>query len=170
MKTNAKSILLIALAMIGVGACLIFAFVVIRIDLQPHFPCQDKTLQNDAAIECYGVISVDGFGEDGFDYYITDNLHSYTIASIRKFSDFRLINGRVYVIDQEGWSGLNKITNKYGYSYFVDNQMRHYSSTTKEGMPRFFIIDTISGNVSPYISIDQVPESEKPIFQELEKK
>ena len=166
MKNFVKYTLLI----LGVAAVLTFIFILIRRDFQPHYPCQDKNIQNDAAIKCYGIISIDGFGEGGFKYSIYDNVQLYPIADIRSYNDFRYINNKIYVIDQASHYAFDNINKEYDKYYFIDGQIKHYTSKTKEGMPKYFIVDTVTGNVSPYVSIDQIPESERSIFLELEKK
>jgi len=165
MKKLQIIILIIGLASIIVLA-VIYAPYYLKIS---KYPCPEN-INNDGAIECHGIISIDGFGEGGFQYSIVDNAQRYTIAEMRSYNGFRFVNNNIYVIDQARDFGLNKLTNEYDKYYYVNGKITNYSSSTKEGMPKYFIVDTATGNVSPYVSIDQVPESERPIFLELEKK
>lgn len=130
---------------------------------QPKIECLGLNPKDEASIKCFGVISIGSFN-DYYRYTIYDHTKNYAIAEIRGYSDFILKNNKIYVTDQAQNFDYNNLTQEYSVSYLVDNKMQKFTAKSKDLLPKYFIIDTMTGNVEFYIQENQIPNSEKELF------
>jgi hypothetical protein len=128
----------------------------------------DWTLLDD----CFGVISIShGFDTNG--YLMTDHAHgNYILAAIDKLSDYRFSNGKVFVINRVPIEC--SVIDKNNKKQFCQNLYQNKKSVTnyfdkQSDIPIYLAIETQTGEVTTFQSLDKVPKNEKSIFMELEK-
>ena len=118
--------------------------------------------------DCYGVISIShGFDTNG--YLITDHVHgSYILAEVNYLNDYKFQNGKFFVKSREPIE-CRLSNGKYCQNLYQNNQQNTTYYDSQLDIPLYLIIDTETGNVNAYKSINEVSESDKKVFEELEK-
>ena len=124
--------------------------------------------------DCYNNIAIDiERTEDSAIYSLQDIKHEYSIISFETSHQYQLVGDIIYVFNATGGVGYYFIDQNgkqyYFDDYLVDGQMQSFDYNTIDEIPRYFAIDTITGNVRLYNNISDVPIQEGAIFQELER-
>ncbi len=171
-------ILLIFIALLAIGSSLIY--------IKQYKPyktivsnCAKKhSFWNDyvfgALADCHNHIVIYSGGFDSDQYTISDSLHGGTLAWIDNLNDYVVKDNILFVINKN--PGGCKTSNGSGtkevfcVSYYKDGQLITSYYDNLNDIPTHLVINTLNGNVLAYNSLEQMPENDRLIFQQLENK
>lgn len=124
--------------------------------------------------DCHNNIAIEISYVSKAHFRLYDITHQYPIVGFKTFDSYRLIADTMYVfnkpkeevsysydIDENG-------KKRYLEEYFVNGEMKFFYYDTIDQMPRYFVIDTITGNVRLYRTLSEASLDEQSIFQEIE--
>ncbi|MCX6740073.1 MAG: hypothetical protein NTZ49_02495 [Candidatus Parcubacteria bacterium] len=125
-------------------------------------------------IDCKGVVSVSYL--DG-KYYISDK-YAGGVAVVNNRKLYKFIGDDLYVVYySEGTMNFSCSGNKEGecnnkkyYEYFkVNGQEQEVIYNSYDEIPIYRKVNTVSGELTLYKTLNEIPESDRKIFKELEK-
>lgn len=117
-------------------------------------------------IACYGVIAEERWTEveNGFSLY--DHKNKYEVVALDRQGHYKLNGDKILVFTEDN---RPKDLPGYGVWYFVDGEERLFTYKLYDEIPKYKAIDIYSGEVTIYPNdLNQIPETERKIFQELE--
>lgn len=117
-------------------------------------------------IACYGVVAEEMWTEieNGFSLY--DHKNKYEVVPLVRQGHYQLSSDKilVFVVD-----GRPKDLSSYAVWYFVDGQEKLFTYKLYDNIPRYIAINIHDGEITLYPNnLDEIPETERKIFQELE--
>ena len=122
--------------------------------------------------DCHNNIAIEISYVSKAHFRLYDIAHQYPIIGFKTFDFYRLVGDTMYVFSKPVEGGSYDIDEngkkRYFAEFFVDGEMTFFYYDTVDQMPRYFAIDTITGNVRLYREFGEVPVAEQPIFQEIE--
>ena len=124
--------------------------------------------------DCHNNIAIEISYVSKAHFRLYDIAHQYPIIGFKTFDFYRLVDDIMYVFSKhkEGGSYSYDVDEngkkRYLAEFFVDGEKKFFYYDTVDQMPRYFAIDTVTGNVRPYRELNEVPVAEQPIFQEIE--
>lgn len=129
--------------------------------------CIDYNAQWLGMIDCYGVISV--WQPDDSGYLVGNNKRPGSIiAQIRTADNFIVRNDQMYLIDitPKGKCG-DSTPEKYCGDFQVKGELKTYYYDDPDQVPTYRIINTKTGDERFYVQLNEIPDADREIFQEL---
>lgn len=124
--------------------------------------------------DCYNNIAIEdsqGVG-DTIIYVLYNIKRKDKIIGFETFDQYRLIGGNMYVFIMPTEGGSYDIDERgrkrYFGEYVINGKLQTIYYESADQKPRYFAVDTISGEVRFYRYLKDVPQEEQAIFQELE--
>lgn len=122
--------------------------------------------------DCYDNIAIEISYVSDKHFRLYDIKHQYPVIGFKTFDFYQLVGDTMYVfsIPKEGGSYDVDENGKKRYfkSAFVDGEKQFFYYDNADQMPRYFAIDTITGNVRFYRELSEVPRDEQSIFKDIE--
>jgi len=125
-------------------------------------------------VDCMGIISIDRWNRSLSDtlYNFRDFKHDYYFAGINDLSQYGVVNDFLYVKDfdkYEGYVIYDDGAKHYTQNFLTDGKVKQYLYDSPDEIPRFRKVNVQTGEITLYKTFDEMPESDRKIFEELEK-
>lgn len=172
-KKRAKIIIIL------IGACIIgfpVAWICKSVIHQQRVLIQCPELrQYQTSLEaCYGILVIQTQVDDTISkYLINDYKHGlYVVSAINNKNRYRVEGNTMYIIDEREHTGTIRHDNgpiKSIVDVYQNGKVITLEFDNPEDIPNYVTVDINSGEVARYKTINEVPESAKMIFQEINK-
>jgi hypothetical protein len=125
-------------------------------------------------VDCMGIISIDRWNRSLSDtlYNFRDFKHDYYFAGINDLNGYAMLDSNLYIINKgvgKSKVSFDNVHYQYKEKYFINGEFKYFYYDKIEDIPIFLKVNTMSGEVAFYKSLDEIPESDRKIFEELEK-
>ena len=173
MLKRKRLLICIFIVLIMVLVIFIFSFYYIRFrGLIGQCPGIDlaKYNKDTSLVNCFGIISIDKSFESGISYRVRDFRHDYDVATLNNLNDFKFKNSNLYVIDRSQHVRIdsNNPSSKYFVQFYKAGAIKTFYYDTQDEIPKYLLINTISGEVTLFKTTIEMPEDDRKIFEELE--
>ncbi|MBN1325549.1 hypothetical protein JW977_01015 [Candidatus Falkowbacteria bacterium] len=123
--------------------------------------------------DCYGIISIDRWNPTISDtlYNFRDFKHDYYFAGINDLNGYAMRDSNLYIINKgvgKSKVSFDNVRYQYEEKYFINGEFKYFYYDKIEDIPIFLKVNTMSGEVAFYKSLDEPSESDRKIFEELE--
>lgn len=119
-------------------------------------------------IACYGIITEESWTDAENSYSLYDHKNKYEAVLLDGQGHYNIDGDSLFVVVNDT---RPKDLPGYGVWYFVDGKERLFTYKLYDDIPKYIAIDIYSGEVTIYPNnLEEIPEKERYIFQELEAK
>lgn len=112
---------------------------------------------------CYGYIYVTIPLQEKY-YTVTNSKNHMNIAEINSPKDIILADNKIYFKPVNLYYSSSSSKDTFWFDYFDGNETKTIKVSSLEQLPKYLVIDIQNGAITPYITYEQIPDTEKNYF------